>query len=376
MNSNFHTLQDLVLAAHERLGKDVWDFVTFGTESETTIRRNRRALDSLAWLPRILRDVSAVDASTTLLGENLRIPVLLSPMGSIARFDPEGALTTARAVAAFGTLQFLSSHAENEIAALHTGGKLPLIYALHPYDDLPALDDEIDRVKAAGYRAISVATASGYYSRRERDLMNGFAGKVDPLQSYAGYMRDQRTTGTTPAGLLPTRLSWGLLDRVRERSGMKIVLKGVLTPADARLAVEHGVDVVYVSNNGGRAIDHARATIVTLPEIVATVAGRADVIVDGGFVRGSDVLKAIALGARAVCMGRMQAWALAASGQAGVIRMLEILEEEIVVTMGHIGVSRLDELNPEYMTPAEPCVAPHPLSAFPVVMERLYGVRS
>jgi len=373
MNSNFHTLQDLVLAAHERLGKDVWDFVTYGTESETTIRRNRRALDSLAWLPRILRDVSVVDASTTLLGETLRIPVLLSPMGSIARFDTEGALATARAVGAFGTLQFLSSHAENEIAALHTGVKLPLIYALHPYDDPAALDDEIDRVKAAGYRAISVATASGYYSRRERDLMNGFAGKVDPLRSYAGFMRDQRATGTTPADLLPTRLSWGLLDRIRDRSGMKIVLKGVLTAVDARLAVEHGVDVVYVSNNGGRAIDHARATIVTLPDIVAAVAGRAAVIVDGGFVRGSDVLKAIALGARAVCMGRMQAWALAASGQAGVTRMREILEEEIVVTMGQIGVSRLDELNPAYVAPTEPCVTPHPLSAFPVVMERLFG---
>lgn len=373
MTSNFLTLQDLVLAAHERLGKDVWDFVTFGTESETTIRRNRRALDSLAWLPRILRDVSAVDASTTLLHQALRIPVLLSPIGSIARLDPLGALATTRAVTAFGTLQFLSSHAEDEIAPVRTGASLPLIYALHPYDDPAALDDEIDRVKAGGYRAISVATQSGYYSRRERDLMNGFAGKVDPLQSYAGFLRRERATGGV-AELRPVRLSWGLLDRIRDRSGMKIVLKGVLTAADARLAVEHGVDVVYVSNNGGRAIDHARATIVTLPEVVAAVAGRAEVIVDGGFVRGSDVLKAIALGARAVCMGRMQAWALAASGEAGVIRMLEILEEEIVVTMGLIGVNRLDELNPDYVTAADPCVMPHPLSAFPVVMERLFGV--
>jgi glycolate oxidase len=132
--------------------------------------------------------------------------------------------------------------------------------------------------------------------------------------------------------------------------------------------------VVYVSNNGGRSLDHARATIVTLPEIVAAVAGRAEVIVDGGFVRGSDVLKAIALGARAVCMGRMQAWALAASGEAGVVRMLEILEEEIVVTMGHVGVNRLDELNPDYVAAADACGAAHPLGAFPVVMERLFGV--
>jgi glycolate oxidase len=219
VTSNFLTLQDLVLAAHERLGKDVWDFVTFGTESETTIRRNRRALDSLAWLPRILRDVSAVDASTTLLHQALRIPVLLSPIGSIARLDPLGALATTRAVTAFGTLQFLSSHAEDEIASVCTGAPLPLIYALHPYDDPAALDDEIDRVKAGGYRAISVATQSGYYSRRERDLMNGFAGKVDPLQSYAGFLRRERATGGV-AELRPVRLSWGLLDRIRDRSGM------------------------------------------------------------------------------------------------------------------------------------------------------------
>jgi isopentenyl diphosphate isomerase/L-lactate dehydrogenase-like FMN-dependent dehydrogenase len=121
VTSNFLTLQDPVLAAHERLGKDVWDFVTFGTESETTIRRDRRALDSLAWLPRILRDVSKVDAGTSLLGEALRIPVLLSPIGSIARLDRAGALAAARAVGAFGTLQFLSSHAEDEVAALRTG---------------------------------------------------------------------------------------------------------------------------------------------------------------------------------------------------------------------------------------------------------------
>lgn len=374
MNSNFLTLQDLVLAAHDRLDKSIWDFATFGTESETTLRRNRRALDSLAWQPRILRDVSAVDCRTTLLGQRLRIPVLLSPMGSIARFDPEGALATARAIDGFGTLQFLSSHAENEIASIRTGAKLPLIYALHPTDDLPALDAEIDRVTADGYCAISIATQSHFYSRRDRDLINGFVGKVDPHRSYADFMRRQRA-GDMVAELRPTRLSWGLLDHIRDRSGMKIVLKGVLTPADARLALEHGVDVIYVSNYGGRGLDHLCASIDVLPEIAAAVGGRAEIVVDGGFVRGSDVLKAIARGARAVCMGRMQAWALAASGEAGVVRMLEILEEEITITMGQIGVNRLEELNPDYIAPAEPCVTPHPLSAFPVVMERLFGIR-
>jgi glycolate oxidase len=172
-------------------------------------------------------------------------------------------------------------------------------------------------------------------------------------------------------GLLGTAITWEMLERVKSRSGLPIILKGVTTAADAKLAIEHGVDVIYVSNHGGRAIDHGRGAIAALPEIVAAVAGRAEIIIDGGFVRGSDVLKAVALGARAVCMGRMQAWALAANGPAGLLRMLEILEEEIIVTMGLLGVTRLDQLGPDFLTAAEPVVPAHPLSAFPVVMERL-----
>jgi len=131
------------------------------------------------------------------------------------------------------------------------------------------------------------------------------------------------------------------------------------------------VDVIYISNHGGRAIDHGRGTIQALPSIVEAVRGKAKVIIDGGFVRGTDVVKAIALGATAVGMGRMQSWALAAAGEAGLIRMLEIVEEEIIVTMGLLGVSRLEQLSPDYLVLTDPVVPAHPLSAFPVVMERL-----
>lgn len=374
--SNFPTLQDLVLAAHERLTREVWEYLTYGTETETTVRRNRLALDRLAFLPRILCDVSEIDPATEFLGARLRIPVMLAPMGSIARFDPEGALAAGRAAEQFGTVLILSSHAEAEIRPLLSRAPLPLIYGLHPSADNAALDDEVDRVKAQGYRAISFATQSGYYSRRERDLMNHVLGKGQPTRSYSSYLeqqRQERAGGGTPSkeGLLTTMLTWDMLERVKLRSGLPIILKGVQTVADAELAVRHGVNVVYVSNNGGRAVDHARGTMAALPEIVSAVAGRAEVIVDGGFVHGSDVLKAIALGARAVCMGRMQGWALAAAGQSGVARMLEILEEEIVITMGLLGVNRLQQLDAGYLAAAEPCAAPHPLSAFPVVMERL-----
>jgi isopentenyl diphosphate isomerase/L-lactate dehydrogenase-like FMN-dependent dehydrogenase len=206
--------------------------------------------------------------------------------------------------------------------------------------------------------------------------MNDIATTSKRARSYASYLqqqREERAQGKQPSkeGLLGTAITWEMLERVKTRSGLPLILKGVTTVEDARLAIEHGVDVIYVSNHGGRAIDHGRGTIQVLPRIVEAIEGKAEVIIDGGFVRGSDVLKAISLGAKAVCMGRMQSWALAAGGQAGLVRMLEILEEEIIVTMGLLGVTRLNQLNSSYLEPTQPVVPPHPLSAFPVVMERL-----
>jgi isopentenyl diphosphate isomerase/L-lactate dehydrogenase-like FMN-dependent dehydrogenase len=206
--------------------------------------------------------------------------------------------------------------------------------------------------------------------------MNDIATASKRTRTYASYLqqqREERAQGKQPSreGLLGTVITWEMLERVKTRSGLPLILKGVTTADDARLAIEHGVDVIYISNHGGRAIDHGRGTIQVLPQIVDAIEGKAEIIIDGGFVRGSDVLKAISLGANAVCMGRMQSWALAAGGQAGLVRMLEILEEEIIVTMGLLGVTRLDQLTSSYLEPTQPVVLPHPLSAFPVVMERL-----
>lgn len=378
--SEFPTLQDLVWAAWEKLPRPVWDFVTFGSESETTLRRNRRALDSLVFLPRIMRDVSEVDPSTELLGLKLRIPVLLAPVGSIALLDPAGAVAAATTAHSFGIVQIVSGFAAPgyEVVAKTSSG--PLFYALHPRAEQPFLDDLVDGVTACGYKAIVFVSEAAYYSRRERDLMSSIATTAKRSRSYASYLhqqREERALGRRPnkEGLLGTIITWDMLERVKQRSRLPLILKGVTTVADARLAVEHGVDIIYISNHGGRAIDHGRGTIQVLPQIVEAVAGKAKVIIDGGFVRGSDVLKAIALGAGAVCMGRMQAWALGAAGSAGLMRMLEIVEEEIIVTMGLLGINRLSELGREFVEAAEPIVTPHPLSAFPVVMERLAAQR-
>ena len=374
--TEFPTLQDLVWTARENLPEAVWEFVTFGSETETTLRRNRQSIDSLAFLPRIMRDVSDVDPTTTLLGIKLRMPVFLAPIGSIALLDKSGALAAARAAEKFGTMHVVSGFAAPGFEAVAKGSTAPLVYALHPRAELPFLDDLVDRVAASGYKAIAFVSEAAYYSRRERDLMNNLETAAKRTRTYASYLqqqRDERARGEKPSheGLLGTIVTWKMLERVKTRSGLPLILKGVTTTDDARLAVDHGVDVVYISNHGGRAIDHGRGTIQTLPGIVEAVKGKADVIIDGGFVRGSDVLKAISLGAKAVGMGRMQSWALAAGGEAGLIRMLEIVEEEIIVTMGLLGVTRLEQLSSDYVTPTQPVVPAHPLSAFPVVMERI-----
>lgn len=376
--SEFPTLQDLVWAARQKLPSAVWEFVTFGTESETTLRRNRHSLDSLAFINRVMRDVSEVDTTTSLLGVKLRIPVVFAPVGSIALLDPGGALTAAKVAEEFEIMHVVSGFADPGYKAVADGieDKSRIVYALHPRAEQPFLDDLVDGVKAAGYKAITFVSEGAYYSRRERDLMSGLATKAKRSRTYASYLqqqRDERAAGKTPSkeGLLGTIITWEMLERVKSRSGLPLILKGVTNAQDARLAMEHGVDVIYVSNHGGRSLDHARGTIQSLPDVVDAVKGKVDIIVDGGFVRGSDVLKAISLGAKAVSMGRMQSWALAAAGHAGLIRMLEILEEEIIVAMGLLGVTKLDQLGRDYVTPSHPVTQPHPLSAFPVVMERI-----
>jgi isopentenyl diphosphate isomerase/L-lactate dehydrogenase-like FMN-dependent dehydrogenase len=375
-DTEFPTIQDIVLAAKQKLQNATWEFVTYGSETETTLKRNRHGLDSLAFLPRVMRDVSEVDPSTTLLGMKLRIPVVLAPVGSIALLDPGGALTAAKAVESFGTMHIVSGFADPGFEAVAKGSKGMLAYALHPRAEYPFLDDLVDKVKACGYRAIVFVSEGAYYSRRERDLMSGIATKAKRAKPYAAFLhqqKEERAAGKTPSkeGLLGTMGDWKMFERVKARSGLPMILKGVTTAADARLAVQHGADVIYVSNHGGRAIDHGRASIDALPEIVDAVQGKCEVIVDGGFVRGSDALKAICLGAKAVAIGRLQSWALAAGGGAGLIRALELLEEEIIVSMGLLGVNHLSELNRDYVCPGKPVAPPHPLSAFPVVMERL-----
>lgn len=349
MSSDFVTNEELVQAARRRLAQGPWDYLVGGTESETTMRRNRLAFDRLAFRPRVLVDVSSIDRSTTFLGHNLRIPVILAPIGGLQNFDPEGGVAVARAAEEFGTLQVVSSATLPTLEETAAATESPKIYQLYIRGDWDWTKGMIDRAKQAGYQGLCITVDSAIYSRRERPLISRWS--VDSTRNPQNRAWQASVT-------------WDSIDRMKDYAGLPFMLKGIATAEDAALAVEHGVDVIWVSNHGGRQLDHGQGTMDMLPEIVDVAGGKAEIILDGGVLRGTDVLKAVALGARAVAIGKLQGWGLAADGTDGVVRVLEILEEEIRVSMGLLGITSIDQLTSARVCKAEATTLPHEMSAW------------
>jgi isopentenyl diphosphate isomerase/L-lactate dehydrogenase-like FMN-dependent dehydrogenase len=354
-NGDFKTLQDIVLAARRNLKPELWTHLTGGSESETTIRRNRMAYESLALRQRVLINVENVDISTTLLGQKLELPVFVCPVGGYTgQAHAQGIVAVVRGAEAAGTTAICASNVRPGFAAAAKAAKHPLIYQLYITSDRKWVADRLDRVKAAGYRALCVTVDRNFYSRRERDLIGGFErGGAGDDQSHQA------------------RLNWNDVVWMKDYIKLPLILKGIATAEDARLAVEHGADVVYISNHGGRQLDQGEGTLDVLPEVVNAVRGRAEVVLDGGVLRGTDVVKAISLGARAVGVGKLMGYALAAGGEAGVRRMLELMAIEVRTTMGLIGATSLKELNPTRVKRAMPVGLPTVTSAFPWFEEQL-----
>jgi glycolate oxidase len=347
----FQTLHEIVKAARQNLSGGPWDYLVGGTETETTLRRNRLAIDSIAFRPRVLRDVSKVDPSTSLLGRRMRIPVMLAPVGSIETFTPGGGATAARAAGAFGAAQMLSSVCNPGLEA--TAAAAPdafRIFQLYVRGDGTWVDEHVKRAVDSGYAAFALTVDTAAYSRRERDLARRF---VKPWR--------QRATGQE----FQSALSWNDVKRFKDRHSIPLILKGIATAEDAATACEHGVEGVYVSNHGGRQLDHGRGSMDVLPEVVDAVRGRAFVMVDGGFMRGTDVVKAMASGAACVGIGRLECLGLAAAGQEGLERALELLEDEIRIALGLLGAASYAVLDASYLHRGAPVVTdPHVTSAF------------
>ena len=357
----FLTTTEMVAEARRKLHPHSWDFIAGGSETEATLARNRLALDLWALRPRVLRDVlqDSIDPSSSLLGIKLRIPVLFAPVGGMTMMDPLGALGPVRAAAQFGIMTFISSVTEPDIDVAAASADGRLVLQLYLRGDADWVDAYVERAVKVGCRAICFTVDTDAYSRRERNQLNRFF-QGTPLVT-GGRTGVMENTGREHQ----ERFNWKDIERVRNKFKLPVVIKGIATPEDARIAVDHGVAVVYVSNHGGRQLDHGQGGLDMLPPIVEAVKGQAEIVVDGGFVRGTDVLKAVALGAKAVGMGKLQALALAAGGEAAMVKLLHLLEEEITKDMMLLGLNKLSQVDKSCLTPAQPYTWPTALSAFP-----------
>jgi glycolate oxidase len=350
--AQFMNLHEIVAKARQNLNQNDWDYIVGGVETETTLRRNRMALDSIAFRPRVLRDVSKVDNSVEAFGRKLRLPIVLCPVGSLESFHAGGAEPVVKAAAEFGVAHMLSSVCDPGLEGVAKAAPdATRMFQLYVRGNEAWVDDYIERAMANGYSAFCLTVDTAHYSRRERDLAK---------RHTTGGRR--RATGRE----FQMALDWRTVDRIKKRLTIPLAIKGIATAEDAKLALDHGVEIIYVSNHGGRQLDHGRGSMDVLPEVAEAVAGRAMIIIDGGFYRGSDIVKALALGANLVGLGRMQCYGLAAAGQAGIVRMLEIMEDEVMRSLGLLGATSFGKLDRSYLHAAAPANAPHVFSAFPL----------
>jgi len=351
--NDFEVLHEIIAKARSNLSQNDWDYIVGGTETETTLRRNRLALDHLAFRPRVLRDVAKLDTTVTAFGRCLRLPIVLAPVGALESFHPGAAGEVVQAADKFGVAHMLSSVCEPGLEKVAAAAPNALrIFQLYVRGDDAWVDDYVTRAIANGYAAFCLTVDTAIYSRRERDIAK--------RHMVAGR---RRASGRE----FQAALDWRTVKRIKNKFAVTLVLKGIATAEDARIAVDHGIEWLYVSNHGGRQLDHGRGSMEVLPEIVDAVAGRAGVIVDGGFSRGTDMVKALAAGAQLVGLGRMQCYALAAGGEAAVVRMLELIEDEAVRCLGLLGVTQFSALDRSYLHAAPAVAEPHVLSAFPLL---------
>jgi 4-hydroxymandelate oxidase len=322
-------------AAKELLPKAEYDYIAGGATDEISVRRNRRAYESWALRPRVLRDVSALDLSTTVLGTKVNLPVLIAPCGGHKRAHPEGELATYRAATACGTILAVSANSNTSFEDLANAAPGHLWVQLYPFRDKAMTKDWLTRAKAARYEAVVVTLDSQWPPKRERNIRNNYQRSRGVNYPKSG-VATPRPAGRAGEGSDPAA-TWKDLEWIKTATDLPVVAKGILTGEDVTLCAEAGIDGVIVSNHGGRHLDNTLATVEVLSEAVAAARGKLEIYLDGGIRRGADVVKAIALGAKAVFIGRPLFWGLAVDGEKGVIRVLNILREEIEITMAKCG---------------------------------------
>jgi len=370
---DFLNAEDFRLAAKRRLPKPLYDYIEGGADDEVTLLRNTSAFDRYTLVPQYLRDVRALQTRRTVLGCDLAMPLILSPTGMSRMFHSDGECGVARAAAAAGVGYSLSTMGSASIEAVAAAGDGPKIYQLYLLADDALNLASIDRARAAGFNAICLTVDTIVAGNRERDLRSGltippkltlasllhfasrpswvfdyFAGgkfSLPNVRDPAGGAADLTTLAAFFASKMERYISWDRVARLAEHWGGPFAVKGLQTPEDAAEGVRAGVSAVIVSNHGGRQLDGGAATIDLLPQIVDAVGDRAEVILDGGVRRGTHILKALAMGARAVMMGRPYVYSLAAAGEDGVARFLQLIGEEFARDLALLGCQSVDDVS-------------------------------
>ena len=342
MTLNLHELEAL---ARERLPKMTWDYYASGADDERCVRRNCDAFDAITLHYRVLVDVARRDLATTVLGQPVAMPILVAPTAFHRLAHPDGELASAAAAGDAGTVFTLSTLSNTPVEAVVAATTAPVWFQLYVYRDRGATEALVRRVEAAGCRALVLTVDAPLLGRRERDVRNGFAlpPELEVANLHAaGYGALAPAAGDSGLAayvneLLDPSLTWKAINWLRALTRLPILVKGIVRPDDAARAVYEGAAGVVISNHGGRQLDASPATIDVLGRCVDAVGGRGEVLLDGGVRRGTDVIKAIALGARAVLVGRPVLWGLAAGGREGVALALELLRRELDLAMALCG---------------------------------------
>jgi 4-hydroxymandelate oxidase len=355
------TLDALEEVARENLSEAAYNYYAGGAEDEVTLQANRAAFGRFFLRPRVLVDVGEVDLSVELLGERLSMPVLVAPTAFQRLAHPEGERATARAARAAGTLLVASTLSTTTIEDTAAAAPGPLWFQLYVFRQREITRALVERAEAAGCTALCLTVTVPVQGNRHRDNRTRF--RLPPELEMANFsgLRQAILPEAAGSGLdafigreFDPTLTWGAVEWLRSITRLPILLKGVVTPEDAALAVEHGVDGVIVSNHGGRQLDCAEPTLLALPRVADAVGGRIPVLMDGGVRRGTDVAKALALGACAVLIGRPVLWGLAVGGQAGVERVLEALRAELRRTLALLGRPSVAALDGSAIAPSFP----------------------
>ena len=350
--------------AEAQLDKGDYDFIAGGATDEITIHRTRAVFDSIMISPRMSVDVSKRDLSTTVLNHKISLPVMLDPAGNHSAAHPDAEMATAKAASGASTLMILSSHASRtleDVASVTTG---PLWFQQYFFSDRGLTLEMAARAEEAGYSAICITLDAKISPKRERNIRNSYIGPQSPNYAHVDLgTQSSKFAADAPSGTTDIRsvsADWSELEWFTSSINLPVVTKGIMRGSDALLSVEHGAQAVIVSNHGGRYLDTTPATIEVLPEVAQTVDGRAEIYLDGGIRRGTDVYKAIALGARSVLIGRPLFWGLAINGEAGVASVIEILRDELDATMGMCRCTQESDIGNDDITLISPL-----LSAFP-----------